>query len=105
MQWIRRKCGVRGNCFSIVSYFIWLLSCTQWQQSSIPAYPMLLLVTRFVSLPNIFLNFKQDIARFPQLVRHQVAAQQTITAVPITQNCMPAPIRAPVEGGGVQHMR
>lgn len=72
---------------------------------------LFLIKTRFfVSLANVFfsLNFKQAIARFPQLVRHhQVTGQQTATAtaVPIIQTSMPAPIRAPGEGGGARPMR
>ena len=53
----------------------------------------------------MFLNFKQDIARFPQLVRHQAAVQQPTTVVPTTPNCTPTPIRAPGEAGGPQPMR
>lgn len=96
-----------GNCYSlyIVIYFIYLIYNISAATLSIFAYLTLLLITRFVSLPNIFLNFKQAIARFPQLVRHQIAGQQTTTAVPITQSCTPAPIRAPGEGGGAQPMR
>jgi hypothetical protein len=93
---------------TIFPYYRILFGCYLVHSGSNPLSPhtrWFLLVTRFVSSPNIFLNFKQDIARFPQLVRHQVAGQQTITAVPITQSCMPGPIRAPVEGGGAQHMR
>lgn len=59
----------------------------------------------FLNCRTIFLNFKQAIARFPQLVRHQAAGQQIITAVPITQNCTPAAIRAPGEEGGAQPTR
>lgn len=49
--------------------------------------------------------YKQAIDRFPQLVHHQAAAQQAITAGPIIQNCTPVPIRAPGEGGGAQPTR
>jgi len=92
---------IAADCFSII---VFDLAIVLYIVAAI-LYPRIpdVLVTHFVSLSNIFLNFKQAIAQFPQLVRHQ--GQQTITPVPITQNCMPAPIRAPGEGGGAQHMR
>lgn len=40
-----------------------------------------------------------------KLVRHPVAAQHPTTAGPTTQNCTPAPIRAPGEAGGPQPTR
>lgn len=63
------------------------------------------LLRYFFSRSNTFLNLKQAIARFPQLVRHPVAAQHPTTAGPTTQNCTPAPIRAPGEAGGPQPTR
>lgn len=107
MSRMHKKRGNHDDCYSLYCHILFAIYI-QYIGSN-PLYSRIsditLVTFHFISLPNVFLNFKQAIARFPQLVRHQIVGQQTTTAVPITQSCTPAPIRAPGEGGGAQPMR